>query len=75
MGSGAQVCVREGPRTRRVEGLRGGGAFELPEIKGGGGEEEYLHHVFEREKRGASVHRRKCERCLTVPARVKGRGQ
>ena len=41
----------------------------------GRGKEEYLHHVFEREKRGASVHRRKCERCLTVPARVKGRGQ
>jgi hypothetical protein len=61
------MCVRalelkelKGVRTARVE--RGGGS-------------EYLHHVFEREKRGASVHRRKCERCLTVPARVKGRGQ
>jgi hypothetical protein len=31
--------------------------------------------VFEREKRGASVHRRKRERCVTVPVTGKGGGR
>ena len=39
------------PRTRRVEGWGGG---------------EDLNRVFEREKRVASVHRRKSERCLAL---------
>ncbi len=30
--------------------------------------------MFERKKRGASVHRRKRERCVTVPVTGKGRG-
>ena len=46
------------PRTRRVEG--GGEGLELKELKREGKD---LDRVFEREKRGASVHRRKCERC------------
>ncbi len=46
-------------RTRRVERLGGGGN---------------LDRVFEREKRGTSVHRRKRERCLAcVPVTGKGR--
>jgi hypothetical protein len=45
--------VRNGvPRTRRVEGWGGGG--------------KDLNRVFEREKRVASVHRRKSERCLAL---------
>ncbi len=69
-----QVCVRALELKELKRGGVGEEAFELQELKGGGGD-EYLHHVFEREKREASVHRRKCERCLTVPARVKGRGK
>ncbi len=41
------------PRTRRVEGW-------------GGGKDLNLNRVFEREKRVASVHRRKSERCLVL---------
>jgi hypothetical protein len=40
------------------------GFLELGELKVGGGED--LNRVFEREKRVASVHRRKSERCLAL---------
>ena len=40
------------------------GFLELGELKVGGGGD--LNRVFEREKRVASVHRRKSERCLAL---------
>ncbi len=55
-------------------GVRGH-CLELKELKERRGLGKDLNRVFEREKRWASVHRRKCERCLTVHGSCTGRGE
>jgi hypothetical protein len=50
-----------------------GKVLELGELKGWGGGRRGLDRVFKREKREASVRRKKRERCLPVP--VHGLGE